>query len=97
MIYVEVGEGLNGCGSADCVPFTVHTQTLPHCPNPLFLPPPPTYREWNTHSRHCHAAQAMLAALLRRHRPGVLAEVQGECKGVWVGGRGSWGDNNAGK
>lgn len=26
-------------------------------------------REWNTHSRHCHAAQATLQAVLRHHSP----------------------------
>ena len=26
-------------------------------------------REWNTHSRHCHAAQATLRAILRHHPP----------------------------
>lgn len=26
-------------------------------------------REWNTHSRHCHAAQATLQAILRHHPP----------------------------
>ena len=68
-------------GLISCVPFTIDTQTLPHRSPPFPAPPPSHPREWNTHSRHCHAAQAMLAALLRRHRPGVLAEVQGECEG----------------
>ncbi len=35
-------------------------------------------REWNTHGKHCHAAQAMLAALLKRHKPQALAQVPGE-------------------
>jgi Utp13 specific WD40 associated domain len=33
-------------------------------------------REWNTNSRLCHAAQALLAAILRRHPPQVSAAGQ---------------------
>ena len=33
-------------------------------------------REWNTNSRLCHAAQALLAAILRRHPPQVSAACQ---------------------
>ncbi len=34
-------------------------------------------REWNTNSRHCHAAQAMLQALLRHKKPAQLLAVPG--------------------
>lgn len=33
-------------------------------------------REWNTHSRHCHAAQATLQAVLRHHPPQARAPVR---------------------
>eukprot|EP00798_Chlamydomonas_sp_ICE-L_P002642 gene2643-5017_t len=36
-------------------------------------------REWNTNSRNCHAAQAMLQAILRCHTPKALAALPG-CK-----------------
>lgn len=34
-------------------------------------------REWNTNSKHCHAAQAMLHALLRHKKPSQLLSVPG--------------------
>ncbi|GFR44171.1 hypothetical protein Agub_g5344, partial [Astrephomene gubernaculifera] len=34
-------------------------------------------REWNTHARHCHAAQALLGAVLRVHPPEKLLGVPG--------------------
>ena len=34
-------------------------------------------REWNTHSRHCHAAQATLAAVLRHHPPEARPDTRG--------------------
>jgi hypothetical protein len=35
-------------------------------------------REWNTNSRHCHAAQAMLRALLRHKKPPKLMTLPGK-------------------
>ncbi len=35
-------------------------------------------RDWNTNARHCHAAHALLGALLRAHAPEKLLRVQGE-------------------
>jgi len=34
-------------------------------------------REWNTNARNCHAAQALLRAILRRHKPAALLAVPG--------------------
>ncbi|EIE25517.1 WD40 repeat-like protein, partial [Coccomyxa subellipsoidea C-169] len=34
-------------------------------------------REWNTNSRHCHAAQATLQAILSQHAPEVLLDIPG--------------------
>lgn len=34
-------------------------------------------REWNTNAKHCHAAQALLAAILRSHKPDKVLKVQG--------------------
>lgn len=34
-------------------------------------------REWNTNTRHCHAAQAMLRAVLRARKPAQLAAMPG--------------------
>lgn len=36
-------------------------------------------REWNTNTRHCHAAQSMLKALLRTRKPAQLAAIPGVC------------------
>lgn len=33
-------------------------------------------REWNTNSRHCHAAQALLQAILAQHSPQVRKDDQ---------------------
>ncbi|GLI67244.1 hypothetical protein VaNZ11_011426, partial [Volvox africanus] len=34
-------------------------------------------RDWNTNSKHCHAAQALLGSVLRTHRPEKLVKVPG--------------------
>ena len=39
-------------------------------------------REWNTNSKHCHAAQAMLRAVLKHFKPKTLLEVPGGGWGV---------------
>lgn len=35
-------------------------------------------REWNTNAKNCHAAQAMLRAILLHHAPGDVLQVAGE-------------------
>ncbi|PNH00605.1 Transducin beta-like protein 3, partial [Tetrabaena socialis] len=34
-------------------------------------------RDWNTHAKHCHAAQALLGAVLRAHSPEKLLGISG--------------------
>ena len=39
-------------------------------------------REWNTHSRNCHAAQATLQAILRHHPPQARPAAREQCLGI---------------
>lgn len=65
-------------------------------------------RDWNTNSRHCHAAQALLGAVLRSRKPAAIAALPGGRAGregggrrnglgcVWGEGRVRWGERSKG-